>query len=89
MQEEHCSGPGPALCAIRRHGYMMTSRGHDRKRLAIVERSTPGYVEARAWLDLTCSVLFCDQSASCRASGRRFQHDELMRIAGGHSIFVN
>ena len=38
-------------------GYVMTSRGHDRKRLAIVERRTPDYAGARAWLDLSCSVL--------------------------------
>ena len=57
MQEEHRSGLCPALCLKYRLGYVMTSRGHDRKRSAIAERSTPDYAGAQALRDLSYTVL--------------------------------
>ena len=56
MQEEHRSGLCPALCLKFRLGYVMTSRGHDRKRSAIAERSTPDYA-GEALRDLSYTVL--------------------------------
>ena len=65
MQEEHHSGLCPALCLKFRHEYVRTSRGHDRKRSAIAERSTPDCAGAEACetrLILSCEPVFELQS---------------------------
>ena len=58
MLEEHHYGLCPALCLRYRLEYMMTSRGHERKRSAIAERSTPNYAGAQALRDLSDTVLW-------------------------------
>ena len=86
MQEEHRSGLCPALCKKCHLGYVMTSRGHDRKRFAIAERSTPDYAGARAWLGLSHTVLVVGLLA-VEPVDDASQQCGLMRSGGGHSFF--
>ena len=57
MQEEHLAGLCLALCLNRHLGHMKTSRGHERKHSARVERSTPDCAGAKALQDLSEMIL--------------------------------